>query len=290
MGMIPGSKGHKCMYRRKFLKSLGVVGASSLSLGTIRAGESPGGNRHAGVLVDTTRCIGCRRCEIACAEANGNPKPEFDLKTGYDKPRTMTETQWTAVSRYETDRGRFFVKKQCMHCFQPACAAACPTNAMFKTPEGPVIWRADKCMGCRYCMISCPFDVPKFEYGSPVPKIQKCILCSERLKKGELPACVKSCPTKTLLYGDRSELIETARERIYKDPDKYHHRIYGEYEVGGTGWVYIAAVPFERLGFRADLGTTAYPEYTKQFLYSVPVVLLLWPAMLLALNKATEKE
>ena len=101
---------------------------------------------------------------------------------------------------------------------------------------------------------------------------------------------MQNCPTKALLFGNRNDLIETARKRIYADPDKYHHRIYGEHEVGGTGWIYISAVPFEQLGFRTDLGTTAYPEYTKQFLYGVPVVLLLWPAMLLALNKATEKE
>jgi formate dehydrogenase iron-sulfur subunit len=278
------------MYRRKFLKSLGVIGASSLSLGTVRAEEIPGDNRHAGVLVDTTRCIGCRRCEIACAEANGNPKPEFDLKTGYDKPRMTTETQWTAVNRYEKDDGRVYVKRQCMHCLQPACVSACPTNAMYKTPGGAVIWREDKCMGCRYCMVSCPFDIPKFEYSSAVPRIRKCILCHERLEKGEQPACVQSCPAKALLYGDRNDLIETAKERIYGNPDKYHHRIYGEHEAGGTGWIYVSAVPFEQLGFRTDLGTTAYPEYTKQFLYSVPVVLLLWPAMLLALNKATEKD
>ena len=278
------------MERRTFLKNLSVVGGSSLTLGTIRAAEQTVAPRPVGVLVDTTRCRGCRRCEVSCAEAHGNPTPEFDLKTGYNKPRTMTETQWTAVSRYETDRGRFFAKRQCMHCSQPACVAACPTKAMYKTPQGPVIWRADKCMGCRYCMVSCPFDVPKFEYGSATPKIQKCILCWERLEKGEEPACVKNCPTKTLLYGDRSALLETAKERIYGDPDKYHHRVYGEHEVGGTGWLYVSAVPFEQIGFRTDLGTTAYPEYTKQFLYSVPVVLLLWPAMLLALNKATEKE
>lgn len=227
---------------------------------------------------------------MSCAEAHGLPKPEFDPKTGYDNPRTTSVVQWTAVNRYQTDTGRLFVKRQCMHCSQPACVAACPTKAMYKTSEGPVIWREAKCMGCRYCMISCPFDVPKFEFGSAVPRIQKCILCWDRLEKGEQPACVQNCVGKALIFGQRSELMDTAKERIYRNPDKYHHHIYGEHEVGGTGWFYISRVPFEQIGFRTDLGTTAYPEYTRQFLYSVPVVLLLWPAMLLALNKATEKE
>lgn len=227
---------------------------------------------------------------MSCADAHNLPEPEFDPKTGYDKPRMMTEIQWTAVNRYQTDTGRIFVKRQCMHCSQPACVAACPTKAMYKTSQGPVIWRADKCMGCRYCMISCPFDVPKFEFGSAVPRIQKCILCWDRLGKGKQPACVENCVGKALVFGSRSDLMETAKERIYGNPDKYYHHIYGEHEVGGTGWFYVSAVPFEQIGFKNDLGITAYPEYTKQFLYSVPVVLLLWPAMLLALNKATEKE
>jgi formate dehydrogenase iron-sulfur subunit len=278
------------MHRRTFLKNLSVLGGSSLSIATSRAEERAVGNRPVGVLVDTTRCLGCRSCEMACSKAHGLPKPDFDPKTGYNKPRTMTERQWTAVSRYQTDAGRIFVKRQCMHCSQPACAAACPTKAMYKTSGGPVIWREDKCMGCRYCMISCPFDVPKFEFGSAVPRIQKCIMCWDRLEKGEKPACVQNCVGKALVFGSRSEMMELAKERIYGNPDKYHHHVYGENEVGGTGWFYISAVPFEQIGFRDDLGTTAYPEYTREFLYSVPVVLLLWPAMLLALNKATDKE
>lgn len=227
---------------------------------------------------------------MACAKAHDLPRPDFDPKTGYDKPRTMSEIQWTAVSRYQTGSGSVYVKRQCMHCFQPACVAACPTKAMYKTSRGPVIWRENKCMGCRYCMISCPFDVPRFEFGSAVPRIQKCILCWYRLEKGEQPACVQNCVGKALLFGNRSDLLDTAKERIYKNRAKYHHHIYGEHEVGGTGWIYTSSVPFEQIGFRNDLGTTAYPEYTRQFLYTVPVVLLLWPAMLLALNKATEKE
>ena len=126
------------------------------------------------------------------------------------------------------------VKSQCMHCLQPACAAACLTKAMVKTSEGPVVWRSDKCMGCRFCMISCPFDIPKFEYHSANPRIQKCRMCWDRLAEGEVPACVENCPAKCTVFGKRSELLDLARARIYAEPDKYVHHIYGEHEAGGT--------------------------------------------------------
>ena len=183
-----------------------------------------------------------------------------------------------------------FVKKQCMHCWQPACAAACLTNAMFKTKEGPVIWRSGKCMGCRYCMVSCPFDIPKFEYDEWNPKIHKCTMCAERLAEGKKPACVEACPTDALMFGMKRDLMEIARVRIYNHP---RHdtcaQIYGEHEVGGTGWLYLAAVPFDQLGFRTDLGTTPYPEFTRDFLYGVPVALFGLPALLLALNLLAER-
>jgi Fe-S-cluster-containing dehydrogenase component len=191
------------------------------------------------------------------------------------------------VNRHETSRGDVYVRRQCMHCLQPACAAACLTKAMAKTEEGPVVWNADKCMGCRFCMISCPFDVPKFEYDSANPRVLKCGMCWERLEEGELPACVKACPMKALTFGPRSELLEEARRRFYEAPDRYVHHIYGEHEAGGTSMLYLASVPFEQLGFRTDLGTTPYPDLTRGFLYSVPFILTVAPPFLLALSKAS---
>jgi formate dehydrogenase iron-sulfur subunit len=278
------------MDRRVFIKALGLAGGSALTVRSGKAAPLAASVDQVGVLVDTTRCVGCRTCEVACAEAHGLPEPDFSDSTIFDRRRNPTESQWTVVNRFKTTAGDFFAKRQCMHCSQPACAAACPTKAMYKTKEGPVIWREDKCMGCRYCMISCPFDIPKFEYDKAVPKIQKCILCWDRLQEGKKPACVESCPAEALLFGKRSELIEAARTRIYANPDKYYHRIYGEREVGGTGYLYLSAVPFDQMGFRNDLGTTAYPEYTREFLYGVPIVLILWPAMLLALHKSAAPE
>jgi Fe-S-cluster-containing dehydrogenase component len=161
---------------------------------------------------------------------------------------------------------------------------------MLKTEEGPVIWREDRCMGCRFCMLSCPFDIPKFEYHSAVPKIQKCTMCWERLQEGQQPACVENCPAEALLFGKRKDLLEIARKRIYEAPNDYVHHIYGEHEAGGTGVLYLSSVPFDQIGFRTDLESTPYPELTKDFLYGVPVVLLLWPSFLLALSNATKKE
>ncbi len=277
------------MDRRSFVKTLGVMGASALPGKALLAEETIEDKEFKGILVDTTRCVGCQNCSVVCAEANGLPEPDLDaIDDG--NIRNTSDKQWTLVNRFEVDDQEIYVKKQCMHCDQPACATACPTRALLKTKDGPVIWRADKCMGCRFCMVSCPFDMPKFEYDSPVPNIQKCRMCYERLLEDEQPACVSECPEEALVFGTKRELLDEARCRIYQNPDDYVHKIYGEEEVGGTGYLYLASVPFEHLGFRTDLGDTPYPEYTKTFLYSVPVVLTLWPAFLLALNKATKKD
>lgn len=275
------------MNRRMFIKTMGALGGSALTARSAAAVESSSSIESIGVLVDESRCVGCHRCEVVCAEAHGLPKPDLDAEAALRKQRPTTEAQLTVVNGFETATGRIFAKRQCMHCNQPACASACLTGAMHKTKKGPVLWDPNRCMGCRYCMIACPFDMPKFEYHKAIPNIRKCDLCCDRLQEGKQPACVEACPAKVMLFGKRSDLIETARTRIYQRPDKYFHHIYGEHEAGGTGWIYISPAPMDQLGFKTNLGTVAYPEYTKQFLYSVPVVLILWPTMLLALNRAT---
>ncbi|HBB18297.1 MAG: hypothetical protein A3J94_13860 [Syntrophus sp. RIFOXYC2_FULL_54_9] len=280
--------------RRSFLKGLGagiagVAAGSSLLPGKLEAGGTPEDKEFMGVLVDTTRCVGCRSCEMACAEANKLPIPDIGDASAFDKIRSTSETQLEVVNRFKTAKGEVFVKKQCMHCNQPGCVSACPVKAMEKQKEGPVTWDTN-CMGCRYCMVSCPFDIPKFEHYGATPKLQKCNLCWERLKKGEKPACVEACPAEALTFGTRRGLIEEANTRIYKTPKEYVSHIYGEHEAGGTGYLYLSSVPFEQIGFRNDLGTTAYPEYTKGFLYSVPVILLLWPAFLSGVSAITKRK
>jgi len=274
--------------RRNFFRALGLTGVSFLGgskLNAKPAAKDP--VEFKAILYDSTRCVGCQSCEFSCAEAHGLPEPEDYPEVG--KVRKTNENCRTVVNAYETSKGEVYVKRQCMHCNQPACASACLTQAMHKTEEGPVIWRGDKCMGCRYCMVSCPFDVPKFEYHSANPKINKCTMCFERLQEGKLPACVENCPAEALVFGTRRELIAEARRRIAENPDVYYDHIYGETEAGGTSFLYLSPVPFEELGFNTKVQNSSYPELTKGFLYSVPSIFVLWPMILLGIQDATKK-
>lgn len=284
------------MDRRNFLKIIGsgAAGAATgnfLTPGRTFATQGPSGKEFYGILVDTTRCIGCRRCEKACAEVNGLPIPDISEsknETILKSPRKTSDTQYTIINRYETEKGTVYVPKRCMHCNQPGCAAACLVKAMKKRTTGQVTWDLN-CIGCRLCMISCPFDIPKFEYAKAIPRIQKCNLCWDRFNQGELPGCVEVCPTQALTFGSRRQILEEGKRRIAQSPDKYVRHIYGESEVGGTSHLYLSAVPFEQLGFRKDLGVTPYPEYSTGFLYAVPFIFVLWPIVMLGMNRATKK-
>lgn len=274
--------------RREFLKTLGVAGAglSGVSaLGNSKPENDP--EEFYAILHDITRCEGCQGCEFACAEANGLPEPSDDEYPDSSVKRKLKPGQYSVINAVETSVGEVYTKHQCMHCAQPACASACLTKAMTKHKEGPVTWTEGKCMGCRYCMVSCPFEIPQFEFDSNNPKISKCQMCFDRLVEGEVPACVENCPAEALTFGKRSDILREAHQRILDDPDSYVDHIYGEYEAGGTSWLNLSPVPFEELGFKTDLETKPYPELTKGFLYSVPSVFVLWPALLLGLREAT---
>jgi Fe-S-cluster-containing dehydrogenase component len=294
------------MERRNFLKVLagslsGAACTKVFSPQKVRAegGAGASGEELLGVLVDTTKCIGCRRCEAACAEINNLPAPSpLDDSRIFEKKRATMPNRYTVVNRYTTKEGKeVFVKRQCMHCNHPGCVSACLVKAMHKVEKGPVVWETN-CLGCRYCMVSCPFDMPKHDYNTPTPTIEKCNFCWEKkVKKGERPACVAICPTEVMFFGTRREVMEEAKRRIFQEPDKYYPQIYGENEVGGTSWVYIAAAPFEQIGFRADLGSTPYPKLSKGFLTNIGVIDLVIPTLLLGMsyvtkrkNKTTEQE
>jgi formate dehydrogenase iron-sulfur subunit len=283
------------MDRRTFLKNLGIgitgmTCGSILGQGKLHAQGLVEGKEFLSILIDTTRCIGCRSCELACAQTYDLPIPNIEDNSVFEKERRTTETQWTIVNRYKTDKGTVYAVKRCMHCNQPACVSACLVKAMKKRQVGPVTWD-DNCMGCKMCAFSCPFDKAILEAHSPSPRIRKCFFCwDKRLVKGEIPACVEACPTEALVFGTRRDLLEDARTRLYQQPDRYVHQIYGETEVGGTSVMYLSAVPFEQLGFRTDLGTTALPELSTGFLYAVPIIFVLWPAFLLGVHRATQKE
>lgn len=274
--------------RRNFLKSTAAIGGSLLAGSQKKtfAKEFSGHPDRLGMLTDINRCMGCRRCEAACVEANNLPIPDisFEDKSVFEKKRTLDAQTYTLVNRYYEERWLGepqYRKIQCNHCEEPACVSACLVGALKKSPEGPVIYNKDVCIGCRYCIIACPFYVPSYEYSNAFsPKVQKCFMCYHKIKKGEIPACSAVCPVEAITFGKRSQLIEIARERIKKNPEKYIDHIYGEHEVGGIGWLYISSVPFEDLGFQTDLGITAFPEFTKEFLSFVPLVLVVWPALL----------
>jgi len=239
------------------------------------------------MLIDTTRCIGCRGCEAACAEVNALPAPEeANDRDVFARPRERTPDRFTVVNRYRAslagageDR---FIKTQCMHCLDPACASACPAKALEKTAAGPIVYHGDRCLGCRYCMVACPFDVPKFEFSKAAGYIRKCSFCAERQARGLQPACAEVCPSGALQFGARRALLEDARTRIYQNPTKYVHHIYGEREAGGTSILYLSDTPFERLGLDA-VNESSYPALTQTALSGPPVVMTLWPPLLMGL-------
>jgi formate dehydrogenase iron-sulfur subunit len=276
--------------RRSFLKLVGTGGAMAL-LGAsgVQATEiarPPRKEAAMGVLVDTTLCIGCRSCEGACNEANVLPKPDrpFDDETVLDQMRDTSPSAFTVVNKYEINKDvQITRKQQCMHCVEPACSSACIIKAMEKQTNGAVTYRDDLCIGCRYCMVACPFNAPKFEYSSATPLIKKCTFCFERQKEGKEPACVEACPVEALKFGKRSALLKEAKRRIHADPMAFVHDVYGEHEAGGTSWLYIASVPFEQLGL-PELSNKIYPELTSGAMSTVPAVLLMWPALLMGFH------
>lgn len=274
------------MDRRIFLKTMSLMGATAVPAlaSSSKTIEKPKTEFNA-VLIDTTLCEGCQSCEEACLETYGREGVEIGDYEANVKRETSPD-QLTLINYFEIDDEEYYIKNQCMHCNQPACASACLTNAMVKTKEGPVIWNADKCMGCRFCMVSCPFNIPKFEYSKANPDVKKCTMCYERTQEGELPACVDACPNEAIVYGTRRELIEEAKRRIYQSPDEYYHHIYGENEVGGTSVLYLSSIPFENIGLKTDVGEEALPLATTDFLYGVPVIETLLPPLLLGISAA----
>ncbi len=274
--------------RRTFLTCLGTAGITA-TIGK-PAVAAPQDVEFVGTLVDTTRCIGCRRCEEACATEHGHQLPKMDDESVFNKRRTTHTDAWTAVNRFKANDGPIHVKRQCMHCNQAACVSACLVKAMQKEMTGPVSYTASRCMGCRYCMVSCPFDVPRYEYDSITPRVQKCTFCANRQKEGKRPACVDACPVEALTFGSRRQIVKIAKGRIANRPDTYYPHIYGEQEAGGTGWLYLSSVPFDQIGFNTGISKKPYPEFTKGFLNAVPIVFVLWPAFLAGMSQLTRRK
>lgn len=268
--------------RRKFLTRAVALGAGAAlaqvpGLAAWRvahaATEAPTG-RHPGVLYDLTKCAGCHLCEVACQANKGLP-PDINL-IKFKKADQNGPKQVAWIVR----------RQQCMHCLSPNCASACPVAAMYKTPEGPVIYRDERCLGCRYCMSACPFWVPQFDWDRGLldqALIRKCDFCYQRQAEGKQPACVEACPTGAVTFGDRQELLASAHDLIAKNPDRYVDHVYGETEAGGTSWLLIAGVPFDQLGLPSP-GNKPLPHISETVMKGTVPFALSWATVLTGLT------
>jgi formate dehydrogenase iron-sulfur subunit len=222
-----------------------------------------------GILTDTTKCTGCEECVKGCKTEN---------KLGEDKPRRwkrhiddLSSTRYTTILQKPDMR---FVRQFCRHCLEPACASACIVGALTRTPEGAVVYDGDKCMGCRYCMMACPFGIPRYDWEASVPFVRKCTLCHPRISKGKKPACVEACPHEATIFGPREELLQIAHDRLEKHPDRYVDKVFGETEVGGTAILYISDIPLDFLAWKPGLDAEPLPDRTWAALSKVPPIVL----------------
>ena len=219
------------------------------------------------ILYDATLCIGCLECERACARQNGHSYDDAIM----EEKRTSSY-KYTYVAE---DADGNFMRRLCMHCIDPSCASVCPVAALQKTPGGPVIYIEDRCMGCRYCMVACPFGIPKYEWNELLPGVQKCTMCVERTSQGLPTACSDACPTGATITGDRDELAAEAHKRIREAPDQYVNHVFGEKEVGGTSVLMLSAIPFEKFGFAPEYSTEPLPMTTYRVLSRIPDITVL---------------
>lgn len=230
----------------------------------------------AGLLFDVTRCIGCEACSAACKEQNELPLPIEPKQTAYT---------WTVVERREG----VHVRRLCMHCLEPTCVSVCPVGALYRMPEGPVHYDSKRCIGCRYCIMACPFGVPKYQWDRPIPIVGKCVLCADRVQRGQATACASVCPTGATLFGSREQLLEEAHARIEAAPARYVDHVYGEREAGGTSVLLLSSVPFAQLGMKSGLPQEPMPLLTWQVLSKIPDFAVVWGAFLFGVRWITTR-
>ena len=219
--------------------------------------------KQKGLLYDVTKCIGCGACYDACKEQNKLPETNKDFLKDH-----LSANTYTVVEEYDDT----YARKMCMHCKEPTCVSVCPVGAFTKTELGPVLYDADKCMGCRYCMQACPHRVPRYEWNKLNPRVRKCVMCYDRVKKGLPTACAEACPTGATKFGDLDDLILEAKKRLKDEPKKYYQQIYGLEDAGGSNVLIVSPVPFEQLGYAGNLPKEPLPTYTMQALEKIPGV------------------
>jgi formate dehydrogenase iron-sulfur subunit len=231
------------------------------------------------ILVDVTKCTGCERCVAACVEASGTDP----LQAQIDRATTADGLSADRlVSVRKADEGRF-VRISCMHCLEPSCVSACLVGGITKTPEGAVIYDPDKCIGCRYCMLACPFHIPRYEWGETNPLMRKCAMCFERQAEGKVPACVDACPNEALRFGERDEMLSEAHRLITYGRGRYLPRVWGEHEFGGTCVLYVSDVDLGAVGW-PHVETDAIPTLTEPLIAKTPAIGLSVMGAVLGIN------
>ncbi|HUP61258.1 MAG TPA: 4Fe-4S dicluster domain-containing protein [Thermoanaerobaculia bacterium] len=223
------------------------------------------------ILYDATQCVGCLECEKACAAENNLP---YDDTIAAEKLTSAHKYTYVAVKADDK-----YMRKLCMHCQDPTCVSACPVGALEKTNSGAVTYDESKCMGCRYCMLACPFGVPKYEWTKVLPGVRKCILCSDRISIGQPTACAEACPTGATIVGERDVMLAEAHKRLQENRDAYIQHIYGEKEAGGTSVLMLSSIPFAEFGL-PKLGDQPLPHLTADIIEHIPDVATVGLALL----------
>lgn len=264
--------------RRQFLKIIGLTGATLLAGKNTNASETSAVNNDTlGMLYDATKCVGCKACMSSCKRVNGDygalsfEQASFDKDGLWDAPKDLSGSTRTLIKLFkESHENWSYIKYSCMHCQKPSCVSVCPVSAMTRDKTtGIVDYNKNTCIGCRYCQVSCAFNIPKFQWDRAIPQIVKCDLCKNTnlIKKG-ISACAETCPTGAIMFGKRKELLAEGHKRLEESPKKYINHIYGEKEAGGTNHLYLAAMPFNKLGLPL-LGNDAPAEFSEKIQHTI---------------------
>lgn len=268
--------------RRGFLVGLAAGSVTLACAGAAAAVDAGGeagerGPGELGMLYDATRCVGCKACMAACKRVNGDygalayERAAFDPDGLWDAPADLSGSTRTLIKLFkQSDREWSYVKYSCMHCRKPSCVSVCPVSAMTRDQRtGVVDYNKDTCIGCRYCQVACAFNIPRFQWESATPQIVKCDLCVHtNLARKGVTACAEACPAGAITFGKRTELLAEARQRINARPGLYLDHVYGEHEVGGANHLYLAAMPFNRLGL-PQLPATPPAEFSEKIQHTI---------------------
>jgi formate dehydrogenase iron-sulfur subunit len=222
------------------------------------------------LLFDANLCVGCGACMEACKTENGLPPSDGQVLSAAD---------YTVVENHD----EVYLRRMCMHCLEPSCASACPVGALHKTDAGPVVYDFEKCIGCRYCMVACPFSVPRYEWSSITPRVRKCQFCPQRVAAGKPTACTEACPTGATSFGRRVDLLAEAWRRIAAEPGKYAQRVYGTQEAGGTSMLFIGPAAIME-AFDPRVPQESLPKKTWVILSQIPTAVGIAGSGLLGVN------